>query len=86
MHESFANFVSETGGHAAQTARNVGQAIASQVGSTASGLANIGAKWPHRQRISSKPSPAKLKGIARKNPLGAIAVGIVIGLIVRGRG
>lgn len=44
LHEGFSKFVSETGGHAAQTARSVGQTIASQVGSTASGLANTGAE------------------------------------------
>jgi hypothetical protein len=90
MHESFSNFVSETGGHAARTARSVGQAVASQVGSTASGLANTGAEMASSATEQLKTFGTELEGIARKNPLGALAgalaLGIVIGLIVRGRG
>jgi ElaB/YqjD/DUF883 family membrane-anchored ribosome-binding protein len=89
MHESFSNFVSETGGHAARTARNVGQAVASQVGSTASGLATTGAEMASSATEQLKTFATELEGIARKNPLGALAdalaVGIVIGLIVRAR-
>ena len=40
MHSILSNFVSEAGGQAARTARNVGQSVVSHVGSTASGLAN----------------------------------------------
>ena len=90
MHEGFSNFVSETGGHAARTARSVGQAVASQVGSTASGLANTGAEVASSATDQLKAFGTELEGIARKNPLGALAgalaLGIVIGLIVRGRG
>jgi ElaB/YqjD/DUF883 family membrane-anchored ribosome-binding protein len=90
MHETISNFVSETGGHAARTARSVGQAVASQVGSTASGLANTGAEMASSATEQLKTFATELEGIARKNPLGALAgalaVGVVIGLIVRGRG
>jgi ElaB/YqjD/DUF883 family membrane-anchored ribosome-binding protein len=90
MHETVSNFVSETGGHAARTARSVGQAVASQVGSTASGLANTGAEMASSATEQLKTFATELEGIARKNPLGALAgalaVGVVIGLIVRGRG
>jgi ElaB/YqjD/DUF883 family membrane-anchored ribosome-binding protein len=90
MHETFSNFVSETSGHAARTARSVGQAVASQVGSTASGLANTGAEMASSATEQLKTFATELEGIARKNPLGALAealaVGVVIGLIVRGRG
>src|SRR5271169_6182738 len=83
MHESFSAFVSETGEHAARTARSVGQAVASQVGSTASGLANTGAEMASSATEQLKTFAAELEGIARKNPLGALAIGVVIGLIVR---
>ena len=90
MHESFSKFVAETGGHAARTARNVGQSVASQVGSTASGLANTSAEMVSSATEQLKTFAAELEGVARKNPLGALAgalaVGIVIGMIVRGRG
>jgi ElaB/YqjD/DUF883 family membrane-anchored ribosome-binding protein len=90
MHETVSNFVSETGGQAARTARSVGQAVASQVGSTASGLANTSAEIASSATEQLKTFATELEGIARKNPLGALAgalaVGIAIGLIVRGRG
>ena len=90
MHETFSNFVSETGGHAARTARSVGQAVVSQVGSTASGLANTGAEMASSATEQLKTFATELEDIARRNPLGALAgalaVGIAIGLIVRGRG
>jgi ElaB/YqjD/DUF883 family membrane-anchored ribosome-binding protein len=90
MHETVSNFVAETGGHTAWTARSVGQAVASQVGSTASGLANTGAEMASSATEQLKTFGTELEDIARKNPLGALAgalaVGVVIGLIVRGRG
>ena len=90
MHETFSNVVSETSGHAGRTARSVGQAVASQVGSTAGGLATTSAELASSATEQLKTFATELEGIARKNPLGALAgalaVGIVIGLIVRGRG
>ena len=89
MHDILSKFVSEAGGHAARTAPSVSQAVASQVGSTASGLANTGAEMASSATYQLKTFATELEGIARKNPLGALAgalaVGIVIGLIVRGR-
>ena len=43
MHDLLSKFASEAGGQAARTARDVGQAVASHVGSTASGLATSSA-------------------------------------------
>ena len=90
MHEILSKFVSEAGGQAARTARNVGQAVASQVSSTASGLATSSADVASSATEQFKAVATELEGFARKNPLGALAgalaVGFVIGLIVRGRG
>jgi ElaB/YqjD/DUF883 family membrane-anchored ribosome-binding protein len=89
LHDILSKFVSEAGGQAARTARNVGQVVASHVGSTATGLASSGADIASSATEQLKTFTAELEGIARKNPLGALAgalgVGIVIGLIVRGR-
>jgi ElaB/YqjD/DUF883 family membrane-anchored ribosome-binding protein len=90
MHDILSKFVSEAGGQAARTARNVGHTVASQVSSTASGLATTSADVASSATEQFKTFATELEGIARKNPLGALAgalaVGIVIGLIVRGRG
>lgn len=89
MHEILSKFISEAGGQAARTARNVGQTVASQLGSTASGIASTGADMASSATEQVKTFTNELEGIARKNPLGALAgalvIGIVIGLIVRGR-
>ena len=90
MQDILSRVVSEAGGQAARTARNVGHTVASQVSSTASGLATTSAEVASSATEQFKAFTAELEGIARKNPLGALAgalaVGIVIGLIVRGRG
>ena len=90
IHEVLSKGVSEAGGQAARTARSVGQAVASQVGSTATGLASTGADIASSATDQLKSFATELEGIARKNPLGALAgalaLGIAIGLIVRGRG
>jgi ElaB/YqjD/DUF883 family membrane-anchored ribosome-binding protein len=89
IHDALSKFVSEAGGQAARTARNVGQVVASQVGSAATGVASTGADIATSASEQLKTFATELEGIARKNPLGALAgalgVGIVIGLIVRGR-
>jgi hypothetical protein len=81
--------VSEAGGQAARTARNVGHTVASQLGSTASGIATTGSDIASSATEQFKTFTNELEGIARKNPLGALAgalvIGIVIGLIARGR-
>jgi hypothetical protein len=89
MHDILSRFVSEAGGQAARTARNVGQTVSSQVGSTASGIASTGADMASSATEQFKTFANELEGIARKKPLGALAgalvIGIVIGLIARGR-
>jgi ElaB/YqjD/DUF883 family membrane-anchored ribosome-binding protein len=90
MHDILSNFVSEAGGQAARTARNVGQTVVSRVGSTASGLANTTTDIASSATDQLKTFATELEDVARRNPLGALAgalaVGIVIGLIIRGRG
>src|SRR6516162_8910370 len=89
MHDILSRFTSEAGGQAARTARNVGQTVAAQVGSTASGLASTGSEMAASATQQIKTFSNELEDIARKNPLGALAgalvIGIVIGLIARGR-
>jgi ElaB/YqjD/DUF883 family membrane-anchored ribosome-binding protein len=89
MQEILSKFVAEAGGQAARTARSVGHTVASQLGSTASGIATTSSDMASSATEPFKTFANELEGIARKNPLGALAgafaIGIVIGLIARGR-
>ena len=89
LQETVAKFAAEAGGEAASTARSVGQAVASEVGSAASGIAEAGAQMASTAKEQVKTFASELEAMARKNPLGTIAgtlvAGIVIGMMSRGR-
>jgi hypothetical protein len=90
MPDTPSKFVSEAGGSAARGARYAGEALASHVGSTVGGLAAASAEMASSATGQIKTLATELEGVARKNPLGSLAgaltLGIVIGLIMRGRG
>jgi ElaB/YqjD/DUF883 family membrane-anchored ribosome-binding protein len=82
LQKTVAGFAVEAGGTAASTAKDVGQAVASQVGSVASDAAAAATD-------QVKTLASELEGMARRNPLGTLAgtlaVGVVLGMMSRGR-
>jgi ElaB/YqjD/DUF883 family membrane-anchored ribosome-binding protein len=80
---------SQVGDQAAKTVRNMSQIVASQVGSAASGVADTGSELASSARHQAKTLASELEGMARRNPLGTVAgallVGVIIGMISRGR-
>lgn len=90
LKDSFAQFASQAGGEAARSMRNMSQAVASQVGDAAGGAADKGADLAAAAKEQVKTFASELEAMAKRNPLGTIAgtlvVGIVIGLMSRGRG
>ena len=90
LKDSFTQFASQAGGEAAKSMRTMSQAVASQVGDAAGGAADKGADLAAAARDQVKTFASELETMARRNPLGTIAgtlvVGIVIGLMSRGRG
>jgi hypothetical protein len=90
MQETLTKFMSEVGSHSSRTLSDVGQAVAGQVGSAASGIADAGAEIAASATAQAKTFASELETMARKNPLGTLAgtlvVGIVFGFISRGRG
>jgi ElaB/YqjD/DUF883 family membrane-anchored ribosome-binding protein len=89
LKDTFALLASQAGGEAAKAVRNVSQMLASQVGSTASGMADTGSDLASSARQHAKTFASELEVMARRNPLGTIAgtllVGFVIGIMSRGR-
>jgi ElaB/YqjD/DUF883 family membrane-anchored ribosome-binding protein len=83
MQQTVSKFATEAGSEAYKTAKNVGNAVASQVSDMAGEVAATA-------KDQAKTFAAELETMARRNPLGTIGatllVGVVIGMMSRGRG
>jgi hypothetical protein len=70
-------------------AGDVSSSVVSQVGNAASSLAEGGANVASAAKEQAKSFASELETMGRRNPLGAMAaavmVGVLIGLITRGR-
>jgi ElaB/YqjD/DUF883 family membrane-anchored ribosome-binding protein len=90
LKNTFALLASQASGEASKTMRNMSEAVASQVGDTASGVAGAGSDLATSAREHAKTFASELEAMARRNPLGTIAgtlvVGIIVGMMSRGRG
>jgi len=82
IQQTLSKFASEAGSEAVKTAQNVGSAVASQVGEVASDVASAA-------KEQAKTFASEVENMARRNPLGtiggAVLVGVVIGMMSRGR-
>ena len=90
LKDTFALFASQAGGEAAKAMRNMSEAVASQVGDAASGVADTSSDLATSAKQQAKTFASELEAVARRNPLGTIAgtlvVGVIIGMMTRGRG
>ena len=90
LKEAFALLVSQAGDEAAKAMRNMSEAAASQAGDAASGVADASSDLAASAKQHAKSFASELEAMARRNPLGTIAgtlmVGVIIGMISRGRG
>src|SRR5262249_34493642 len=88
LKDTFARLASQVGGEVAKTARSMSQTVASQVGSTTSGVTDAGSELASAAKEHAKTLASELEGMARRNPLGTIAgallVGVIIGMMSRG--
>jgi ElaB/YqjD/DUF883 family membrane-anchored ribosome-binding protein len=82
--------IAGAGSDAWKTVRNVGETVASQVGTAASGVMEAGASMANAAGAQAKTAASEIESAVRRNPLGAMAgalvAGILIGLVGRGRG
>jgi ElaB/YqjD/DUF883 family membrane-anchored ribosome-binding protein len=89
LKDTFTRLASQLGDVGTKTARNVSQTVASQVGSAASSMVDTGSDLATSAREHAKTFASELEGMARRNPLatiaGALVVGVIIGMMSRGR-
>jgi ElaB/YqjD/DUF883 family membrane-anchored ribosome-binding protein len=89
LKDTFALLVSQAGGEATRKMRNMGEAVASQVSDTASGVADTGSDIASSAKHHATTFASELEAMARRNPLGTIAgtllVGVIVGMMSRGR-
>jgi ElaB/YqjD/DUF883 family membrane-anchored ribosome-binding protein len=89
LSETVTYLASQVSDQTAKTVRSMSQVVASQVGSAASGVADTGSELASSARDQVKTFASELEGMARRNPLGTVAgallVGVIIGMISRGR-
>ena len=89
LKNTFALLASQAGGEAVKTMRNMSDAVTSQVGDAASGVADTGSGLATSATQQVKTFASELEAMARRNPLGTIAgtlvVGVIVGMISRGR-
>jgi ElaB/YqjD/DUF883 family membrane-anchored ribosome-binding protein len=85
LKNTLSRFASQAGDDTAKTVRGASQSLASQVGS----VADMGSDLATTAKEHAKTFASELEGMARRNPLGTLAgalvVGVVIGLMSRGR-
>jgi ElaB/YqjD/DUF883 family membrane-anchored ribosome-binding protein len=83
IQQTLAKLASNAGNEAVRTAQSIGSTVADQVSELASQAATSA-------QAQAKTFASELEGMARRNPLGTIGgtlfVGIVIGMLSRGRG
>ena len=89
LKNTISRFASQAGDEAAKTVRGASETLASHVGSAASGVADMGSDLATSAKEHAKTFASELEAMARRNPLGTMAgvlvVGIIIGMMARGR-
>jgi ElaB/YqjD/DUF883 family membrane-anchored ribosome-binding protein len=82
LKSTLARFMTEAGGEAAKSAREVSSSMAGHVGDTASDLADRGARFAATTGEQAKTMAGELEAFARRNPLGALAGAVAVGFIL----
>jgi ElaB/YqjD/DUF883 family membrane-anchored ribosome-binding protein len=82
LKETVTKFVSQASSEAAKSAREVTSSVASQVGGVAHDLADRGADMASAATDQARSFASELENMARRNPLGAIAGAVVVGVLI----
>jgi ElaB/YqjD/DUF883 family membrane-anchored ribosome-binding protein len=82
LKDTVMKFVSQAGNEAAKSAHEITSNVAGQVGSVASDMADQGADIASAATQQAKTFAAELENMARRNPLGAIAGAVILGVLI----
>jgi len=82
LRDTMSAFITQATDHATKSAREVASNVAGQVGDVASDLANRGANAASVAATQAKTFAGELENMARRNPLGAIAGAVLIGVLI----
>ena len=87
LKDTITKFISQVSSEAAKSAREVTSSVADQVGGVATDYVGKGAEMTSAASEQAKTVASELESMARRNPLGAIAgamlIGVFIGLLGR---
>jgi ElaB/YqjD/DUF883 family membrane-anchored ribosome-binding protein len=82
LKDTVTRFASQAGNEAARSAREITSNVAGQVGDVSSDLADKGAHLASSATQQAKTFAAELESMARRNPLGAIAGAVIVGVLI----
>jgi hypothetical protein len=89
LRDTFAQLAAQVTNMGTRTVRDVSQTVASQIGSAASGVTGAGSDLASSAKVHVNSLASELENMARRNPLGTMAgallVGVIIGMMSRGR-
>ena len=82
LKETVTKFMSEAADQAAKTAKEVSSQVSSRVSDVAGDLADRGSAMASTASEQAKTFASELEGMARRNPMGAIAGAVLIGIMI----
>jgi len=89
LKETVTKFISQASDQASKSVREASSAVAGQVSDAATGLKESGSQLATAATEQAKTFAAELESMGRRNPLGAMAgavlIGVLIGLMGRSR-
>jgi ElaB/YqjD/DUF883 family membrane-anchored ribosome-binding protein len=82
LKDTVTKFISQVSSEAAKSAREVTSSVADQVGGVATDYAGKGAEMTSAASEQAKTIATEFESMARRNPLGAIAGALLIGVLI----
>jgi ElaB/YqjD/DUF883 family membrane-anchored ribosome-binding protein len=82
LKDTLSQFMSQASSEAVKTVRQVTSNVAGQVSDVASDLADRGSQYASSASDQAKTFATELESMARRNPLGALAGAVAIGVLI----